>query len=66
MHEKVQNLNNLLSNYNENGMFNGEVGNTNGSAESAGFNRPNSVAIDSSGTIYISEYNANRIRKIIK
>ncbi|MBU2650036.1 MAG: T9SS type A sorting domain-containing protein [Bacteroidetes bacterium] len=42
----------------------GIPGNTNGSVDSAQFNGPNSIAITDSGVIYVSEYNANRIRKI--
>lgn len=43
----------------------GIPGNTNGSVDSAQFNGPNSIAITDSGVIYVSEYNANRIRKIV-
>ncbi len=42
----------------------GVAGGTDGPAGSAQFDGPNSIAIDNSGTIYVSEYNANRIRKI--
>ena len=42
----------------------GIAGSTDGPVGSARFNGPNSIAIDASGVIYVSEYNANRIRKI--
>jgi len=42
----------------------GVPGSTNGSLDSAQFNGPNSIAMTSLGDLYISEYNANRIRKI--
>ncbi|MFA5403382.1 MAG: T9SS type A sorting domain-containing protein [Ignavibacteria bacterium] len=43
----------------------GVAGGTNGPLDSATFNGPNSIAMNKFGEIYISEYNANRIRKII-
>jgi hypothetical protein len=42
----------------------GIAGGNNGPLDSASFNGPNSIAMNKSGEIYISEYNANRIRKI--
>ncbi|MBN2399635.1 MAG: hypothetical protein JXI33_04770 [Candidatus Aminicenantes bacterium] len=42
----------------------GKAGGSDGSLQDAEFNGPNSIVIDPSGIIYISEYNANRIRKI--
>lgn len=42
----------------------GEAGNADGPVKSAQFNGPNSIAIEPSGVIYVSEYNANRIRTI--
>jgi sugar lactone lactonase YvrE len=42
----------------------GISGGNNGSLDSATFNGPNSIAMNKSGEIFISEYNANRIRKI--
>jgi sugar lactone lactonase YvrE len=42
----------------------GVAGGNNGSLDSATFNGPNSIAMNKLGEIYISEYNANRIRKI--
>ncbi|MFC2120388.1 T9SS type A sorting domain-containing protein [Bacteroidota bacterium] len=40
-------------------------GGTNGHVDNARFDGPNSIAITSSGIIYVAEYNANRIRRII-
>jgi sugar lactone lactonase YvrE len=42
----------------------GVAGGNNGSLDSATFNGPNSIAMNKLGEIFISEYNANRIRKI--
>jgi hypothetical protein len=42
----------------------GIPGSANGPLDSARFNGPNSIALTSQGDLYISEYNANRIRKI--
>jgi len=42
----------------------GVPGSTNGSLDSAQFNGPNSIALTNLGDLYVSEYNANRIRKI--
>ena len=42
----------------------GIPGSANGPLDSAQFNGPNSIALTSQGDLYISEYNANRIRKI--
>ena len=42
----------------------GVPGGKNGAADSAQFNGPNSVAITSEGNLFVSEYNANRIRLI--
>jgi|WetSurMetagenome_2_1015567.scaffolds.fasta_scaffold135336_2 sugar lactone lactonase YvrE len=42
----------------------GVSGGNNGSLDSATFNGPNSIVMNTLGEIYISEYNANRIRKI--
>lgn len=42
----------------------GIAGGNNGSLDSASFNGPNSIAMGKLGEIYISEYNANRIRII--
>jgi len=42
----------------------GAVGSADGPALSAQFNGPNSIALTSGGDLYVSEYNANRIRKI--
>lgn len=42
----------------------GTAGGNNGPLDSATFNGPNSIAMNKSGNIYISEYNANRIRII--
>lgn len=42
----------------------GLAGGLDGQVEEAQFNGPNSIAIDACGIIYVSEYNANRIRKI--
>ena len=42
----------------------GIAGGKDGALPDAEFNGPNSIIIDASGIIYISEYNANRIRKI--
>ena len=35
-----------------------------GQATSAGLNYPSGVAVDSSGNVYIAEYNSHRIRKV--
>jgi sugar lactone lactonase YvrE len=42
----------------------GTAGGTNGPVASAQFNGPNSIALTKKGDLYISEYNANRIRVI--
>jgi len=42
----------------------GIPGSANGPLDSAQFNGPNSIAMTIQGDLYISEYNANRIRKI--
>lgn len=41
------------------------AGGTNGHVNDARFDGPNSIAITSTGIIYVSEYNTNRIRKIL-
>jgi len=45
---------------------NGIAGDKDGSLQEAQFNGPNSVEISQEGTLYISEFGLNRIRKIIK
>jgi sugar lactone lactonase YvrE len=42
----------------------GVPGSTNGPIGTALFNGPNSIALTAQGDLYVSEYNANRIRKI--
>lgn len=42
----------------------GVPGSKDGSVDSAQFNGPNSIALKANGDLYISEYNANRIRLI--
>ena len=42
----------------------GTAGGNNGAVTSAQFNGPNSIVINNNGDLFISEYNANRIRKI--
>jgi len=42
----------------------GVPGSTDGPLDSAQFNGPNSIVLTNQGDLYISEYNANRIRKI--
>jgi len=42
----------------------GVAGSTNGDVTIAQFNGPNSIVMNSDGDLYVSEYNANRIRKI--
>ena len=42
----------------------GVAGSTDGPVAIAQFNGPNSIALTSGGDLYVSEYNANRIRKI--
>jgi sugar lactone lactonase YvrE len=42
----------------------GIPGSVNGPLDSARFNGPNSIAMTTQGDLYISEYNANRIRRI--
>ncbi|WP_010299751.1 NHL repeat-containing protein [Candidatus Odyssella thessalonicensis] len=42
----------------------GTAGTTEGTGASAQFNNPYGVAVDSSGTLYVSEYTNHRIRKI--
>ena len=42
----------------------GVAGGTDGDVTIAQFNGPNSIVINSDGDLYVSEYNANRIRKI--
>ncbi|MDA1276791.1 MAG: immunoglobulin domain-containing protein [Verrucomicrobia bacterium] len=43
---------------------NGQPGYTDGSKETANFNFPNDVALDSFGGIYVSEFNNHTIRKV--
>jgi len=42
----------------------GAAGGNDGPVATATFNGPNSIALTSEGDLYVSEYNANRIRKI--
>jgi sugar lactone lactonase YvrE len=42
----------------------GEAGNTNGVGEAARFNRPQGIAADASGNLYVVDYNNMMIRKI--
>jgi len=42
----------------------GTPGHTDGASNTAQFNRPYGVAVDSSGTVYVTDYNNHRIRKI--
>lgn len=42
----------------------GVPGGNDGPVATAQFNGPNSIAMDSAGNLFVSEYNANRIRKI--
>ena len=45
---------------------NGTAGDTNGSGSVATFRSPAGVAVDSNGTIYVTEASGHRIRKIVK
>jgi NHL repeat len=53
----------VVSGYAGTGIFNGLNGYVNGPAETAQFN-PHRIAVSSEGTVYVSEYSTNRIRKI--
>jgi hypothetical protein len=56
----------VVANGGETSLFsgNGVAGNKDGSLKEAQFNAPNSIAITNKGDIYVSEFSANRIRKI--
>jgi streptogramin lyase len=46
------------------GNINGSSGSANGVGNAASFNRPNGIAIDNSGNVYVADSNNNTIRKI--
>lgn len=43
---------------------NGEIGGIDGPPGEASFDQPTGVAVDSDGTVYVSEYRASRIRRV--
>ena len=61
--------NNLIRKIDVSGMVttlagSGKVGSENGVGDSASFNQPTGVAVDSKGNVYVAEYGGNLIRKI--
>jgi sugar lactone lactonase YvrE len=44
----------------------GTAGSTDGAGTAASFNRPNGVAVDASGNVYVAEFSSHKIRKITR